>query len=131
MNLKDMSRGQAQKTADLSAKKVISYYVAECMEFSNLGEYHDNLTADQAVEIYERIPPERRNAIKGIGITIHIQGQPDYTDHHFEIMHLYEMDADAIEYAGEDRPLVLEAYQALLDCLKRRGICYCVNKGDK
>lgn len=117
-----MSSRQAQKTADLSAQKVISYYVAECMEFPNLGEYHDNLTADQAVKIYERISPERRNAIKGIGITIHIQGQPDYTDQHYEIMRLYKMDTDAIEYAGDDRPLLLEAYQALLDCLKRRGI---------
>lgn len=126
------NNAQNQKTvgsaAGVSVQKVVSYYVAECMEFPNIGEYHDDLTADQAVEIYERIPPERRNAIKGIGIIIHIQGQPDYMDQHFEIMHLYEIESDAIEYAGEDRPLVLEAYQALMDCLKRKGVGYSIKQ---
>ena len=30
----------------------LTYYVAECMEFPNLGEYHDNLSLEEAVRIY-------------------------------------------------------------------------------
>ena len=33
----------------------LTYYVAECMEFSNLGEYHDNLSLEEAVRIYQEI----------------------------------------------------------------------------
>ena len=31
----------------------LTYYVAECMEFPNLGEYHDNLSLEEAVRIYQ------------------------------------------------------------------------------
>ncbi|MDC7290414.1 hypothetical protein NXH76_21735 [Blautia schinkii] len=48
----------------------ISFYVAECLEYPVLGEYHDNLTLQEAVELYEKIPVERINGIKGIGIRL-------------------------------------------------------------
>lgn len=115
-----------------SPRKMVTYYVAECMEIPNLGEYHDNLTVDQAVEIYKRIPPERRNAIKGIGIALHAKGKPDYTDAHFEIMHLSELDPEVLAYAeDEDKQLVMDAYQELQDCLKRKGIKYTINSGGR
>ncbi|WP_346727956.1 LPD28 domain-containing protein, partial [Pseudoflavonifractor sp. MCC625] len=41
----------------------LTYYVAECMEFPNLGEYHDNLSLEEAVRIYQEIPAERMNGI--------------------------------------------------------------------
>ncbi len=46
------------------------YYVAECMEFPNLGEYHDNLSLEEAIRIYQEIPAERMNGIKGIGFEL-------------------------------------------------------------
>ena len=49
-----------------------SFYVAECMEFPNYGEYHEGLTFDEAIKIYERIPAQRLNAGKGIGIDLHL-----------------------------------------------------------
>lgn len=49
----------------------ISFYVAECMEFTNHGEYHANLNLDQAVKLFEAIPDKRLNAGKGIGFTLH------------------------------------------------------------
>ena len=40
------------------------------MEFPNLGEYHDNLSLEDAVRIYQEIPAERMNGIKGIGFEL-------------------------------------------------------------
>lgn len=52
-------------------KSNITFYVAECMEFDSLGEYHDNIkTFDEAVEIYNSIPSSRLNGCKGIGFNL-------------------------------------------------------------
>ena len=40
------------------------------MEFPNLGEYHDNLSLEEAIRIYQEIPAERMNGIKGIGFEL-------------------------------------------------------------
>ena len=48
----------------------ISFYVAECMEYPVMGEYHENLTLQEAYEIYEKIPPERIHGVKGIGFRL-------------------------------------------------------------
>lgn len=41
----------------------ISFYVAEYAEFPVMGEFHDNLTLEQALEVYDKIPAERMNGI--------------------------------------------------------------------
>lgn len=46
----------------------ISFYVAECAEFPVMGEFHGNLTLEQALEIYDKIPAERMNGIRFIAI---------------------------------------------------------------
>lgn len=48
----------------------LSFFVAECMEFPVLGECHEVQTFAEAVKIYETIPDERRNGIKGIGFNL-------------------------------------------------------------
>lgn len=48
----------------------ISFYVAECMEYPVMGEYHENLTLQEAYELYEKIPPERIHGVKGIGFRL-------------------------------------------------------------
>lgn len=52
-------------------QETLTYYVAECMEFPSLGEYHENLSLMEAVELYQAIPTERMNGIKGIGFDLH------------------------------------------------------------
>ena len=42
----------------------ISFYVAECAEFPVMGEFHDNLTLEQALEVYDKIPAERMSGIR-------------------------------------------------------------------
>lgn len=49
----------------------VDFYVAECSEFPSLGEYHEGLTLDEAIKIYEKIPEERMHGRKGIGIDLH------------------------------------------------------------
>ena len=57
----------------------VSFYVAECSEFPSLGEYHEGLTLNEAIEIYEKIPDERLHAIKGIGIELHLPEEHLYS----------------------------------------------------
>lgn len=37
----------------------ILFYAAECMEFTSYGEFHDNLTLEEAVKCYNAIPAKR------------------------------------------------------------------------
>lgn len=55
----------------ISAKSNITFYVAESMEFTFMGEYHNNIkTFEEAVKIYNSIPEERLHGGKGIGFTL-------------------------------------------------------------
>ena len=49
---------------------VMTYFVAECMDFPVMGRYHDNLTLEQAVQLYQDIPDGGMNGGKGIGYRI-------------------------------------------------------------
>ncbi|EHO15818.1 hypothetical protein HMPREF9623_01729 [Stomatobaculum longum] len=51
-------------------KEQVSFYVAECSEFHSLGEFEEGLTLPEAVELYRKIPPERMNGVKAIGISM-------------------------------------------------------------
>lgn len=60
-----------EKVQELTAEKEpISFYVAECSEFHSMGEFHENLTLQQAVDIYKSIPSDRMNGVKAIGFVI-------------------------------------------------------------
>lgn len=59
-----------RKQEEVQTEPKISFFVAECMEFPILGEYHDNLTLEEAVQKYEEIPPDRINGVKGIGFRL-------------------------------------------------------------
>lgn len=54
----------------------ISFYVAECSEFPVLGEFHQDLTLEQAFELFDQIPGSRMNGIKSIGFNL--QDSSDY-----------------------------------------------------
>ena len=51
-------------------KSCISFYVAECSEFPVLGEFHQDLTLEQAFSIFDQIPGNRMNGIKSIGFNL-------------------------------------------------------------
>lgn len=54
----------------------ICFYVAECSEFPVLGEFHQDLTLEQAFELFDKIPGSRMNGIKSIGFNL--QDGSDY-----------------------------------------------------
>ena len=86
----------------------ITFYVAECMEFPVMGEYHENLTLEEALHIYETIPAERMNGIKGVGFELH--DGSDY-DGPYDLMRLGKVDREGVEMIRhyKESPLVQKA----------------------
>ena len=109
---------EIQEYALISAGEAVSkenslrYYVAECMEFPNLGEYHDNLSLEEAVHIYHEIPAERMNGIKGIGFEL--KDGSDY-EGPFPILTGHTIYLDTIQSIDyyRDHPLVQKAVKEL------------------
>ena len=44
----------------------ISFYVAECTEFHILGEYHEDLSLQEAAELYQTIPADRMKGLVSV-----------------------------------------------------------------
>ena len=90
-------------------KATITFYVAECMEFPNMGEYHNNLTLEEAIKIYESIPAERLHGIKGIGFDLQ-DGDEDYSGE-YELMSGDRVDRELIDMIPhyKESPLVQKA----------------------
>lgn len=90
----------------------ITFYVAECMEFPVLGEYHDNLTLQEAVELYEKIPSERMNGVKGIGFCLE---DGSMYDGEYELMSGGKISREGIDLVPyyKDHPLVQKAISDL------------------
>jgi hypothetical protein len=78
------------------------------MEFPVLGEYHQNLTLDEAIKIYEQIPSERMNGIKGIGFIL--EDGSDY-DGEFALVSGGRVEKDLIDMVQhyKESPLVQKA----------------------
>ena len=87
----------------------ISFYVAECMEFPVMGEYHNNLTLEEAIKIYESIPAERLHGIKGIGFDLQ-DGNEDYSGE-YGLMSGDRIERDLIDMIPhyKESPLVQKA----------------------
>ena len=58
------------KAVEVQMEGTITFYVAECMEFPVMGEFHDGLSLDEAIKVYESIPSDRMHGIKGIGFDL-------------------------------------------------------------
>ena len=108
-----------QTLQNLAADAQITFYVAECMEFPNLGELHENLTLQEAFAIYDRIPAERMNGIKGIGFELK---DGSIYDGQFPLMEAGRLATDAIDLVEHYResPLVQQAVSDCRDLLEQR-----------
>ena len=105
------SAGKGKKGAS-----VLTFTVAECGEFHNLGEYHEGIrTLEEAVSIYRNIPPGRMNGIPSIGMKLHREGEPESEDIELDILLGGDVNAWLVRYVPEaDRnPLVWEVVQKL------------------
>lgn len=99
------------------AEPSLTYYVTECMEFSVLGEYHADLTIDEAFDIYKRIPSDRMNGGKGIGICL--QEDSLYAGE-YPLMRSDQIDMETLEGIPymKNHPLVQQAVKEM----EQRGV---------
>lgn len=70
MQERTRSEEQVMDSVQSPVEASISFYVAECIEFPVMGEYHEGLTLEQAMEAYEKIPSDRIHGVKGIGFDL-------------------------------------------------------------
>lgn len=95
----------------------ISFFAAECMEFPHTGIYQNHLSLEEALAVYDSIPPERMNAIPCVGFEL--QDGSIY-DGEYPLMHGGQIDHEAIGLVEhyKEHPLVQKAItdlQAILD----------------
>lgn len=93
----------------------VTFFVAECMEFLRYGEYVEELpTIKEALEYYEKIPSDRLNAGKGIGIHVHDPEEEGYVQE-YQLLAGRTMDIDILQmmYGVEKYPQVMEAAREL------------------
>ena len=98
----------------------VTLTVAECGEFHNLGEFHENIpTVDEAIAIWKQIPPERMNGIPAIGINIHTPGTEPYEDAVTDILTGKRFELDVLDYIPEikSNPQAMEVIAELIDKL--------------
>ena len=96
---------------------VLTFTVAECGEYHNLGEYHEGIrTLEEAVAVYEKIPPERMNGIPAIGINLHVKGTNKVEDAQADILSGDEIDIGIISLMPEfcGNPPVQEAVKEFI-----------------
>ena len=96
---------------------ILTFTVAECGEFHSMGEYHEGIrTLEEAVSIYRKIPPERRNGIPSIGINLHVEGTERWMDTQLDVLTGNGIDVGMVrlvpEFNGDSR--VQEAVEALI-----------------
>lgn len=97
----------------------ISFYVAECAEFPVMVEFHDNLTLEQALEVYDKIPAERMNGIKSIGFSL--EDGSIYSGM-FDLVVGGEVQAEIVNHIQHYResPLVQKAISDMKTLLEKR-----------
>ena len=103
------------------SKATITFYVAECMEFPSYGEYHETDNLKDAFEILDTIPPQRLNAVTGIGFVIHDENSA-IDKGQYPLVQGDQIQYDAINMVDyyKDSPLVQGAITECEAILKER-----------
>ncbi len=98
-----------------SGPEPLRYYVAECMEFPDMGEHHENLSLADAIRLYNAIPAERMNGVKGIGFELPEDGSL-YGGASYPILEGDTIDVDMVYLIQEfkDNPLIRKAVDDLI-----------------
>lgn len=111
---------KAAEQAQEEKRTVVTLTVAECGEFHNFGEYHEDIAGvEEAIAIFNRIPPERMNAIPSIGINIHTEGTQSYEDTQMDIVSGRIADLEILDYVPDitDNPKAVKVIAELIDKL--------------
>ena len=98
----------AENTAVKEEKKTVTLTVAECSEFHNMGEFHENITSvAEAVAKFKEIPPERMHGIPAIGIRVADPKNPEDSVE-MDVLIGKRIDLDMLRYV----PDIAENWQA-------------------
>ena len=103
----------------------ITFTVAECGEFHNMGEYHEGIeTIEEAIKIYNAIDPSRMNGIPSIGVNMHIEGTEEWEDEQVDIVSGKCIDVDFLNYTPElrDTPKVQDAIKKLIAAYPEKDV---------
>ena len=103
----------------------MTFTVAECGEFHNMGEYHEGIeTIEEAIQIYQAIDPSRMNGIPSIGVNVHIEGTEEWEDEQADILSGKCIDVDYLNYTPElrDTPKVQDALKKLIAAFPEKEI---------
>lgn len=95
----------------------VTFTVAECGEYHTMGNYYEGIkTADEAVEIWQRVQSKNLNTVPGLGINVHIPGQEDYMDEQIDLVSGKTIDVSILEYIPSMRkePRVMEKVAELI-----------------
>ena len=95
----------------------ITFTVAECGEFHNMGEYHEGIeTIEEAMKLYNAIDPSRMHGIPSIGVNMHIEGTEEWEDEEADIVRGNCIDVDFLNYTPElrDTPTEQDALKKLI-----------------
>ena len=135
VNTQLVTQGREQQTAEqteLANEPVIepetvhvTFTVAECGEFHNLGEYHEGIeTIEEAIQIYQAIDPSRMNGIPSIGVNMHIEGTEEWEDEQADVLTGKYIDVDYLNYLPEvrDNPKIQEAVAKLITAFPDREV---------
>lgn len=111
---------EVDKVQEVS-KATITFYVAECMEYPSYGEYHETDNLKDAFEILDTIPPQRLNAVTGIGFVIHDENSA-IDNGQYPLVQGDQIQYDAINMVDyyKDSPLVQGAITECEAILKER-----------
>ncbi len=110
--------------ADQIRKPEIVFYVAECSEFPELGEFHENLTLQEAVDLFNQIPPDRMYGIPAIGFSLQDE---NILANQFELFKGGQLQMEDMKELVPNlaaNPLVQEAAKELQTIIEEDGIGY-------
>ena len=122
---------KAAEQAQEGKQTAVTLTVAECGEFHNFGEYHENIAGvEEAIAIFNRIPPDRMNGIPSIGINIHTEGTESYEDTQMDIVSGGVADLEFLDYVPDiaGNPQAMEVIVELLGKLPEVKIDGIINK---
>lgn len=98
----------AENTAVKEEKKTVTLTVAECSEFHNMGEFHENITSvAEAVAKFKEIPHECMHGIPAIGIRVADLKNPEDSVE-MDVLIGQRIDLDMLRYV----PDIAENWQA-------------------
>ena len=103
----------------------ITFSVAECGEFHNMGEYHEGIeTIEEAMKLYNAIDPSRMHGIPSIGVNMHIEGTEEWEDEQADIVSGKRIDVDFLNYTPElrDTPKVQDAIKKLIAAYPEKDV---------